>query len=678
MHSISNIDDPVDYRKNLIKFIVDKMYSTKCILYKIWPKIVMSNLKWIRPPSSSSIYSSLLMLLFFLLSLSSNIVESTPMFRKVPSPIYYKQQGSDLELNCITERIDNVSCFWLRSGKVVPPQSGKYDYSPFSSSGDCSMTISRLQYPDDNSQWKCQVYPDKSGQELPTTDVIVMVRPHQPNITFDNFTDSPIADQVTSISCQSTNGNPLPRLEWYLDDMNITQYAKEIVKDRTIKSTLRYVFTKKDKGSQLQCLSFHPTGQQVSSKVMNVQYKPYVTVKEKTYTAYEGKDLEIECHVEANPEANIYWKPRSEKINETKYKVMSNKLLLRNIDYTFDGEEFQCSAQNAIGPSKTESVKLNVLYPPRLVNIDFPRKNITVGDDMQFECTFVGNPPPKIRWCFTDAIRNNLYYPKASDDNPGVLIIKNVTYLNEGSYYCQGINYNWILNKENMVPSSQFAVNIVGRPLFIKDKRTVIGYRGLDTKIEQSFCSDPSPNQVYWIYGSNRIPVDLEVGKEDSIRPHNQLDHFHIRTGRLIKIDSLSPNPTCFRVALMVANTGTEDIRDYSLVVHNKYGKSVGIVTLQVNSPLSIAAVIAFSLILLVIILAITIGIILLRRKPSQSSSGSSTISSTSSTNKQRIDDHHPVEVVDNKYEVQVPNNDSYGDGNNSLKKHGSKKTNGH
>lgn len=78
-----------------------------------------------------------------------------------------------------------------------------------------------------------------------------------------------------------------------------------------------------------------------------------------------------------------------------------------------------------------------------------------------------------------------------------------------------------------MVPSSQFAVNIVGRPLFIKvsfflfrllimynnldprkDKRTVIGYRGLDTKIEQSFCSDPSPNQVYWIYGSNRIPVE--------------------------------------------------------------------------------------------------------------------------------------------------------------------------
>ncbi|KAH9426054.1 hypothetical protein DERP_006994 [Dermatophagoides pteronyssinus] len=91
MHSISNIDDPVDYRKNLIKFIVDKMYSTKCILYKIWPKIVMSNLKWIRPPSSSSfIYSSLLMLLFFLLSLSSNIelIESNPINKKKNSIIH--------------------------------------------------------------------------------------------------------------------------------------------------------------------------------------------------------------------------------------------------------------------------------------------------------------------------------------------------------------------------------------------------------------------------------------------------------------------------------------------------------------------------------------------------------------------------------------------------------------
>lgn len=56
-----------------------------------------------------------------------------------------------------------------------------------------------------------------------------------------------------------------------------------------------------------------------------------------------------------------------------------------------------------------------------------------------------------------------------------------------------------------------------------------------------------------------------------------------IETGRLMKFDLYSPNPTCFTVALVIRNTDTEDIRDYTLTVHNKYGKGEGIVALQVS-----------------------------------------------------------------------------------------------
>lgn len=124
--------------------------------------------------------------------------------------------------------------------------------------------------------------------------------------------------------------------------------------------------------------------------------------------------------------------------------------------------------------------------PPQLININYPRKNITVGDDIQFECNFAGNPEPKIRWSFTDAITKNLHHLKSSDENPRILVIKNATYMNEGccfdefleskykpflylsgDYYCHGINYNSILNKEITVPSSKFAINVVGKPLFL-------------------------------------------------------------------------------------------------------------------------------------------------------------------------------------------------------------------
>lgn len=50
-------------------------------------------------------------------------------------------------------------------------------------------------------------------------------------------------------------------------------------------------------------------------------------------------------------------------------------------------------------------------------------------------------------------------------------------------------------------------VDISGRPSFLTDKVTIFGYRGMNTRIEQSFCSDPFPSSVYWTYGSTRLVV---------------------------------------------------------------------------------------------------------------------------------------------------------------------------
>ncbi|UXI19888.1 uncharacterized protein NH340_JMT05831 [Sarcoptes scabiei] len=534
-------------------------------------------------------------------------------------------------------------CVWLKNGTVITPTS-KYQFASSSNSGDCSLTIQNLSFPKDNIRWECQVpsLSDQVTESWPSTEIIVLVKPTEPYIKYDNLSDSIVADQLSHLQCQTSNGNPLPTIEWFLNDINISQYSKTMMIDRetrTITSTLNFVFKKTDNGSKLTCRNVHQTGQQNALQTLNVQYKPFVSVKHKMYTIYEGNDLEIDCHVEANPEARIFWKPTG-KIDESKYRVRNNKLLLQNISRVLNEKIFQCSAVNDIGASETESVKINVLYPPQLININYPRKNITVGDDIQFECNFAGNPEPKIRWSFTDAITKNLHHLKSSDENPRILVIKNATYMNEGDYYCHGINYNSILNKEITVPSSKFAINVVGKPLFLNEHKTVIGYRGLDTKLEQSFCSDPHPDKVYWIYGSNRMDVEPMIANVNEDPLINQyMEGFHIKTGKLLKIDSSSPNPTCFRVALIISNTDNEDIRDYVLVVHNKFGKNEGTVSLIVNYPLSVAAVIAFALIILVIIVAITIGIVLLRRR----------------SNSERLDPE-----LEEKSEVQVPNNDSF------------------
>ena len=56
----------------------------------------------------------------------------------------------------------------------------------------------------------------------------------------------------------------------------------------------------------------------------------------------------------------------------------------------------------------------------------------------------------------------------------------------------------------------------------------------------------------------------------------------HIIASPLIPIDLKSPNPTCFKVALLVRNTDIADTRDYSIIVKNSLGSAEGIISLKV------------------------------------------------------------------------------------------------
>ena len=70
-----------------------------------------------------------------------------------------------------------------------------------------------------------------------------------------------------------------------------------------------------------------------------------------------------------------------------------------------------------------------------------------------------------------------------------------------GDYYCEGINE--IKDKQNKVRPPKIAVNVRGKPQFLKDKESVIGYQSTNTIIEQIFCSDPAPTSVEWSYGGS-------------------------------------------------------------------------------------------------------------------------------------------------------------------------------
>lgn len=76
-----------------------------------------------------------------------------------------------------------------------------------------------------------------------------------------------------------------------------------------------------------------------------------------------------------------------------------------------------------------------------------------------------------------------------------------------GHYYCELLNHNPITNEDKIVRSARMVVDVFGKPAVVQKPDYAYGSRTEDSEIEQVFCSDPPPTNVYWTYGSFRIDV---------------------------------------------------------------------------------------------------------------------------------------------------------------------------
>ena len=147
---------------------------------------------------------------------------------------------------------------------------------------------------------------------------------------------------------------------------------------------------------------------------------------------------------------------------------------------------------------------------PRLIEVQ-PKESqkVQLGSDMKFVCNFAGNPKPEVRWCFVDAINQKDQYPQTDS---GVLLIKNISYQDEGAYYCEGRNYNYNSNSSSNVisvaSSSKISLDVVGKPMFFDEHEIVFGYTGMQTQLVQRFCADPTPKRIYWLVGEDRYDVE--------------------------------------------------------------------------------------------------------------------------------------------------------------------------
>lgn len=125
---------------------------------------------------------------------------------------------------------------------------------------------------------------------------------------------------------------------------------------------------------------------------------------------------------------------------------------------------YECLAQNSHGVSAPADVKLNVLYAPLLLNTSASRA-VPLGAPAELACIFDGNPAPEVRWHYTDPLARQAASVALDGARQQTLVIRNVSYRNEGDYHCEARNQiNGIFYG---VRSSNILVDVFGEPQFL-------------------------------------------------------------------------------------------------------------------------------------------------------------------------------------------------------------------
>ncbi|XP_056335870.1 B-cell receptor CD22-like [Danio aesculapii] len=221
------------------------------------------------------------------------------------------------------------------------------------------------------------------GQNYISATVYLDVRypPSSVSVSVHRSTVIKEGDSVT-LSC-SSDSNPPAEIYWYKGALIISKDIYRIIKISS------------DDSGEYRCRARNEHGVKYSDPVtLDVEYPPKSVSVSVSGSAVikEGDSVTLNCSSDSNPPANISWFKGTKLL---KYERIFSIYKL-SCD---DSGEYNCKAINKYGGMLSDSVTLNIMYPPRKPVISFNRYDVIMeGDSVTLSCSSDSNPPAEISW----------------------------------------------------------------------------------------------------------------------------------------------------------------------------------------------------------------------------------------------------------------------------------------
>ncbi|KAI1295595.1 Nephrin [Halotydeus destructor] len=272
---------------------------------------------------------------------------------------------------------------------------------------------------EEGSSYKCRANHSGLGDRKLSEEIrlSILYGPGRPEVSgYSKGSDLKAGEKLT-LSCLAKGGNPLPSLNWYLEDQLVdSTYSSPKEASSSGETVNGYTFTLKpeDNRRKVRCEASNSMGTQSSDLVLSVHFAP-VHIKITGPVAGRINDiLRYECLIgPSNPRpSEINWLingvqyydgqyPIESWSEETSYGHMSRTNITILLSETI--KTVSCIATSPVSQftASQASVNLNILYPPGEPTISgyTKGKELREGEVLRLKCSSLGGYPiPTIKW----------------------------------------------------------------------------------------------------------------------------------------------------------------------------------------------------------------------------------------------------------------------------------------
>ncbi|XP_054910742.1 neuronal cell adhesion molecule a isoform X6 [Poeciliopsis prolifica] len=333
-------------------------------------------------------------------------------------------RGETLELECIAEGLPTPDISWQKDARKLP--SGRAFFSNFNK----TLKISDVNE-DDAGEYRCTAT-NKLGSAHHLIKVTVKAAPFWISAPRNLV----LAPNETGILTCRVNGNPKPKINWFVNGRPIEDVYEEngpkIEEDTVILSNVQT-----GSSAVFQCNASNEFGYLMANAFVNVlaEAPRVLTLPNQVYRVIMNHPALLDCASFGSPIPTIAWFKDSQTSikNGDSYVIHENGTLEINVAQPLHSGKYTCTATNNLG-FKENDVFLEVKEPTRILTQPTYKK-VQRGMSALFECKVKHDKTlmPTMTW-----LKDNGELPddqrfEVGDDS---LIIRDVTDDDAGTYTC--------------------------------------------------------------------------------------------------------------------------------------------------------------------------------------------------------------------------------------------------